>query len=188
MSKSRNVKSLLAELDRRETEVSDIEARIRNLDSRYRAVWAALNNDQPLPQETKTRKRRKQQSRARVSMGVEAKDVDLTGTTTRFEQLVRIAEVAPNNEVNLTQAAELLVALGIVAPGGLRSCSTSLHNALKRHAGHFKRVRKGWYRLTSPKVIQVPPVQCVMATSTMWVARISASGWCGWQNIPLTGE
>ena len=159
MSKSRNVKSLLAELDRREAEVSDIEARVRNLDSRYRAVWAALNNNQPLPQETKPRKRRKQQSRARISMGVEAKDVDLTGTTSRLEQLVRIAEVAPNNEVNLTQSAELLVALGIVAPSGLRTCSTSLHHTLKRHADYFTRIRKGWYRLTSPKVIQVPPVQ-----------------------------
>ena len=159
MSESRNVKSLLAELDRREAEVSDIEARVRNLDSRYRAVWAALNNNQPLPQETKPRKRRKQQSRARISMGVEAKDVDLTGTTSRLEQLVRIAEVAPNNEVNLTQSAELLVALGIVAPSSLRTCSTSLHHTLKRHADYFARIRKGWYRLTSPKVIQVPPVQ-----------------------------
>ena len=153
------MKSVLAELDRREAEVSDIEARVRNLDSRYKAVWAALNDERPLPKETKPGKRRKQQSRTRVNMGVEAKDVDLTGTTTRFEQMVRIAEAAPNNEINMTEVAKLLVALGIVSPGSLRSCSTSLHNAVKRHADHFRRVRKGWYLLTSPKVIQVPPVQ-----------------------------
>ena len=159
MQKSRNVKSLLAELDRREAELADIEARVRNLDGRYEAVWAALNDDQPLSKARKPRKRRKQQSEAPASMGVEAKDVDLTGINTRFEQMVRIAEVAPNNEINITQVAELLIELGIVSPDSLRTCSTSLYNAAKRHADHFRRVRKGWYRLTPPKVVEVSPVQ-----------------------------
>ena len=58
MRKSRNVKSLLAELDRREAEIADIEARVVNLHSRYQSVWSALSNDRPLSGATKPPKGR----------------------------------------------------------------------------------------------------------------------------------
>ena len=159
MRKSKNVKSLLAELDRREAELTGIEARVRNLDSRYKAVWAALTDDHPLPMETKPRNRKKRQSPVQHSMGVGAKDVDLTGAKTRLEQMVRVAEAAPNNEINMTQVTELLIAVGIVPPTRFDGCRTSLHNTVKKHGDCFKRVRQGWYRYTPPKVIEVSPVQ-----------------------------
>ena len=92
-------------------------------------------------------------------MGLGPKDVDLTGAKTSFEKLVRIAEVAPNNEVNLTQAINLMIALGTIPPSKFHSTRTTLHNAVKKRENGFKRLRPGWYRYVPSKVGQLPPVQ-----------------------------
>ena len=159
MRRSKNVKSLLAELDRRESDLADIEARVLNLDSRYQAVWAALNDDRPL-KKTGQGKRRKRPTQAQPSMGVRVEDVDLTGAETRFEQLVKIAEAAPNREVSINQAADLLVEAGVIPKKGVSNCRTSLYNAVKRRGDWFRRVREGWYRYTPPKEgVVVPPMK-----------------------------
>ena len=159
MRNSRNVKGLLAELDRREAELGDIEARVRDLDSRYQAVWAALTDDRPLPKATKPSKKKQRQPRVQGTMGVEPKDVDLTGANSRIEQLVRIAKVAPNHEVNLTQATRLLIAIGAIPKSKFDSTRTTLHNAVRKGENGFNRIRTGWYRYIPSKDTRVPPVQ-----------------------------
>ena len=161
MRKTATVKNILAELDRRETELADIETRVGNLDSRYKAVWAALTDDRPLPKSRSgSGKRKKRQTRAQPNMGVELQDVDLTRAETRFDQLVVIAEAASNREISINQVANLLVAAGIVQKSRIGNCRTSLYNAVKRHADWFRRVREGWYRYTPPKEgVVVPPVR-----------------------------
>ena len=161
MRKSKTVKTILAELDRQEAELADIEARVRNLDSRHKAVWAALSDDRSLPKaRSGSGKRKKRSPQAQPSMGVRVEDVDLTEAKTRFDQLVRIAEAAPNREVSINQAADLLVAAGIVSKKGVSNCRTSLYNAVKRRGDWFKRVREGWYRYTPPKEgVVVPPMK-----------------------------
>ena len=159
MRNSRNVKGLLAELDRRDAELGDIEARVRELDSRYQAVWAALTDDRPLPGATRASKGKKRQSRKKVDMCVEPKDVDLTGANTRLELLVRIAKAAPNNEVNLGQATKLMIAAGVISQSKFDSTRTTLYNAVRRRENGFRRVRSGWYRLTPSKVTRVHTVQ-----------------------------
>ena len=133
---------------------------MRNLDSRYKAVWAALNDDKPLPPTRKpTTRGRKQRSPSRDSMGVDVADVDLAGAETRFDQLVRIAEVASNNEVNLYQATKLLVAAGVVPADGFQNCRTALHNTVRRYNNCFKHVRRGWYRYVQPRAVSVTPIR-----------------------------
>ena len=159
MRKSTTVKNLLAELDRREAELADIETRVRNLDSRYKAVWVALNDSRPLPK-ARSVKRKKRQTREQPSMGVGLGDVDFTEADTRFDQLVRIAESAPNREVSISQTAELLVTAGVVPRSRVSNCRTSLYNTVKRHGDCFRRVREGWYRYTPPKEgVVVPPMK-----------------------------
>ena len=159
MRQSKTVKTILAELDRREAELADIETRVQNLDSRYKAVWAALTDDRPL-KKAKSKNRKKRQTRTQPSMGVGLGDVDFTGAETRFEQLVRVAEVAPNREISINQVADLLVEAGHVPRSRVSNCRTSLYNAVKRHGDWFKRVREGWYRCTPPKEgVVVPPMK-----------------------------
>ncbi len=159
MRKAISAATLLAELDRREAELADIEARFVDLRSRYQSVWDALSNDKPLSKARKPKKKRKQRPRLPANMEVNPKDVDLTGTNTSFEKLVRIAEVAPNQEVNLSLAIRLLITLGVIPQSKFNSTRTTLHNAVRKRDSGFRRIRPGWYQYSPSNVKEVPPVQ-----------------------------
>ena len=85
-------------------------------------------------------------------------DIDLTGLNEVADldgaegevhrQLVCIAKAAPDKLLNTTQAARLLLRLGVTTTPNLHSVRVSVQRALDTHSKLFERVRPATYKYT----------------------------------------
>ena len=82
-------------------------------------------------------------------MGLKLEDIDLAGAGSLGSRLVRLAELSPRHEINLTETTDLLLALGVTRSG--RDSLRSTINQKLRKMPEFVKCARGWWVLGEPE-------------------------------------
>ena len=123
------------------TEIEDAADLLRYLQDEEKALSGAV--DFLAVRRTADTKRLK--ARTGRTMGLRPEDVDLTGAETLYEKVRRVAELAPNNEVNITETTDLLLAMN--ASQEIRTQLRSMVHQRLQRSSEYSQIARGWWVL-----------------------------------------